>query len=654
MTELDCNAWDYSHALLTVVIAWLASWALGHFFNWLIRALRLDPMADSSATVDFKKQLILAAVGLNLLGLCAASLNLLSLGAPVYRSALVLALASSGSVLFACRVRGYLQRTHTAHGTPSLISTFQWRDWLVVVTLGIITLGQAFALPSGWDELVYHRTLPERWHTLGRMAVFPDIPYSGFPSLLESIFWVLAPMSSSLSASLLTWSVWIAGLVILQLLLQVSVGNRFAQLFVLGLGTTDTMLMISGNCYVEPVALMNIAGLLYVLRFQFDGACQGAITLANFLRASVFASGSLALKLTGLPVLVVPILYVTVHGFRRVGWLKSSLQASIVVGCVCAFFLLPFFIRPWLATSNPFYPYFDQWFTDDTGRLETSIHHHALGAAFGVRGMAGDLMAPLLLSCSRDVFDGSFGLQSLLWFGIPLGVLALKRSFTSTHIASLASVALLLFAFWSATAQQARFAIPAMVSMLVLCAESWRDLSTKVQRWLAASMLVLILLSVPWPLVGYYYGGWQILAGRLTQLAFLREGVGDDYLALVNALREQTDKEDKVLLLFEHRSFYLMGDATCEIATPMFQSEYFTPIAEYDTVEKILHHLRSRKVTHVVLSVVQSGPDFSPETGERLIPFLDAFASAVAQKQLVPIWEEGRFKILQVVPSVAP
>ena len=60
--------------------------------------------------------------------------------------------------------------------------------------ISLLTLGPALCIPDGWDELVYHHELPKRWQRDGWLAIYPDLPYSGFPSLAETLFWLVNPI----------------------------------------------------------------------------------------------------------------------------------------------------------------------------------------------------------------------------------------------------------------------------------------------------------------------------------------------------------------------------------------------------------------------------------------------------------------------------
>src|SRR6185295_14806749 len=76
------------------------------------------------------------------------------------------------------------------------------RGWLAIpfVALALIALGSALCYPTGWDEMVYHHELPRRWLADGWPAFYADIPYSGFPSLGELLFWLAAPLERLIAA----------------------------------------------------------------------------------------------------------------------------------------------------------------------------------------------------------------------------------------------------------------------------------------------------------------------------------------------------------------------------------------------------------------------------------------------------------------------
>ena len=84
--------------------------------------------------------------------------------------------------------------------------------WLGVAIFGLLTLGPALNYPTGWDELVYHSVLPRRWMADGWPAFYVDIPYSGFPSLVEILCWLVAPLESIVMPRLFVWVCCVFGI----------------------------------------------------------------------------------------------------------------------------------------------------------------------------------------------------------------------------------------------------------------------------------------------------------------------------------------------------------------------------------------------------------------------------------------------------------
>ena len=120
--------------------------------------------------------------------------------------------------------------------------------------------------------------------------------------------------------------------------------------------------------------------------------------LPTALVLGVLGGGAAGVKLTGLAVLVVPLAWYLVTRARPL------LPAVYVLTAAAVAF--PFYLRPWLLTGDPFYPYYCQWFPADLARLEMSRYHHALGAAFGLHDSPASWAGGFLLA---------FDQRSLRW-----------------------------------------------------------------------------------------------------------------------------------------------------------------------------------------------------------------------------------------------
>ena len=58
---------------------------------------------------------------------------------------------------------------------------------LVVLPLLLFAIS-AFQYPASWDECVYQLAVPKRWIEDGRILLYRDLPYSGFPLLPQFLY----------------------------------------------------------------------------------------------------------------------------------------------------------------------------------------------------------------------------------------------------------------------------------------------------------------------------------------------------------------------------------------------------------------------------------------------------------------------------------
>jgi hypothetical protein len=516
----------------------------------------------------------------------------------------------------------------------------------VLAACAALTLGPALCYPTGWDELVYHEVLPRRWLTDGILAVYADLPYSGFPSLGETLFWLMAPMESVIAPRLLVWTCWIAGLLCLHRVLRRYLAPPAAAVLVLAFTLNDTVLLISANCYVESILLMNVAGMLHAMGLWRRVAATGRGMRAVAL--GVLGAGAAGVKLTGAAVIAVPCLWFLGQAWsdrsrrRDVAGLAAVYLASAISG------LLPFYVRPWLETGNPAYPFLCQWFTADAARLEMSRYHEAIGGyLYGVKTVAAFLDAPLLLAFRTDNYDGRFGWQLLGLLGLAiLAVAAVVRARARRIVWPPMAVFVWLYVFWFATAQQARFAVPAILALTVLAALGLRRLHGRMRNLVLMTLAALTLVSVPWRNAGYYWCSWLAAVGRMSWTEYVDIGTRREHLPLVESIHAGTAADARLMLLFEHRGFYL--PRRCVIGTPLFQAGPLSPPEQFRAAGPVMRALNQQQITHVVLAKAPEGPDHLPGSYQRQKAVLDGLRECVEQGLLQPAWESDGYLLLAV------
>ncbi len=480
------------------------------------------------------------------------------------------------------------------------------------------------------------------------------MPYSGFPSLGEILFWLAAPIESLVTSRLLVWAAWLAGFVLLEAILRRRLPRHVSLALVLALAISPASLLVSANCYVEALLVADLAALLFVLTVP-QRAASDRVSFRTATILGILAGGAAAVKLTGLVLLVVPLGVLAALAWKPSRRIRA-LAAGGVATAVSALVALPFYLRPWLATGNPLYPYFAGWFSDDPARLEMSRYHHAIGGAwFGVHTLDAFLTGPILLAFRDENYDGWFGWQLVGLLALAIAALVNRRRRSLWAAAGLLGLLwLALYAFWFFTAQQARFLVPAMLLVVLLAGLGFRQLGFRQlvrqpgpwRSGIVAMLVLASLASLPWRTAGYYAASWLTIAGAFSQTHFVDEGTSFRHLPLVRACREHLPAGARLLVLFENRTLYLPQPAL--VGTPFFQEQGFTPPEAFAEPAAILARLREDQITHVVLAKGPLGPDRLAEWTDRLDPLFRGLEAATREDALRVIWESDDYALLEV------
>jgi hypothetical protein len=515
----------------------------------------------------------------------------------------------------------------------------------VSVCLAVTTLGPALCYPTSWDELVYHETLPQRWSADGWPAFYLDLPYSGFPSLGEILFWLMAPIDRLIAPRLLMWACWCIGLANVCRTLQRVVRFEVALSLVLIMAFNDTFMLICANTYVECIQLMGVSAIFLALS-RIPNSELSEWPCAVLI--GVLSAAPAAVKLTGGAALTLPPLWYCIRSLRQPHPFQKAFRLGGVFGLTCFATLLPFYFRPWWFTGNPFYPYFSEWFSQAPVVLEVSRFHHQIGGlGFGVRTASAFVAGPLLLAFRESNYDGEFGWQFLgLVVLAILGLVSAIRYRRRRLVIWPASAACWLYVFWFVTSQQARFALPVAVAFVLVAAYGLRLMRQRL-RWIVLSgMLVAGFISLPWHSSDYHYGSWMAVFGQMRRVDYVHNLTDYGYLPTIQAIEAYIPAGERILLLFEHRSLYI--PRPCRIGTPLFQEGPFSPPQQFTKAAEVLSQLRNEGILHIVMTKASAGPDHAPGSFERQQLLIRGLQECLQNGDLMAVWECDSHVILRV------
>jgi len=238
----------------------------------------------------------------------------------------------------------------------ALGTLWQSSDWfgrsaggLLLLILGF-TLLTALAPPLKFDALVYHLALPRHYLLEGRMVYVPQIMFWGMPQTAEMLYTWAMSLGGEPAAVVLGWLV---GLVALLGLLglttdRLGVGPAWASLAALICGFTLSTGLAWG--YNDWWVLLFGLGFLISLSLWLEGHSNGLLALAG-----LFAGIALSTKYTA-GILLICGGVVILWNWKSLGFGFHPLKSLFQFGLPAVLVVIPWLLKNWLATGNPFYP----------------------------------------------------------------------------------------------------------------------------------------------------------------------------------------------------------------------------------------------------------------------------------------------------------
>ena len=483
-------------------------------------------------------------------------------------------------------------------------------------TLGIICLlltGFALALalapPIHFDALVYHLTMPAAYLQAGRVMPLDWIQYSGMPQVVEMLFtWAMA-LGGGSAAVCLGWLVGMIALAGLAGSLRHSLGARAAWVGIASLLSGFSLAASLAWGYADWPGLAFGWGCLAALIAWWENGRLRALVLGG-----VFAGLALSTKYTGGVVLLTGMLVLIWQNAARK---RNPLPDLLRFGLPAVLISLPWWVRNFLASGNPFEPFFFNSGSDVGTRIYQSVGPWGnwqdifllpLRATYlGMEGGEGygASIGPLLL-----------GLGALFWLGWRC---AGTRRKAALSVAALISGSGLLV--WAAANQfsgfllQTRLYFPVFAAFALLAAGGFEGLAAfnfshlRLGRIIAALVLLtaaLSLLELGAHVAGR--GAVNVLIGLQEDSAYLENNLGGlwDSSQAVKALPESS----QTLMLFEPRGYYCYP-----ACLPDDHLDNWKQAARYyDDPTTIIAHWQAKGITHVLYNRV--GGDFMRESGD--------------------------------------
>ena len=477
----------------------------------------------------------------------------------------------------------------------------------------------ALTPPFGWDAQQYHLVGPKLAIAQSRISPPPDNVALNYPSLTEMLFLAAMLLKGDVAAQLIHFGFFILGLAALFAFAMRYCNSVVAWLAVTFLVAVPSLLAVSSAAYVDLTLAFYAFAALYVTII----ACESP-NPRHFVFAGVFAGLAVGVKYTGV---IVPVaLVVLILLSRRFSFLIWNLLAVVLVAA-------PWFIRNFVFTGNPIYPfliggpYWDIFQTTWFSRLGSGLINTPLLL----------LIVPWDATISGNegttAYDASIG--PLLLAFLPFLIFGIVRSRSSPPGSVLRNVLIfvaLLYAFWLAQIAQSKLliqtrlvylAFPALAFIAAIGFDRLRMLDLpqfSLQRF--ARLLIGLVVGLTGLSYALGFGSdapLAYLAGFESRDTFLVRHLGAYYSA-VQFVNTQLPPNANVLFLWEPRSYYVQRTVQPDTLLDMIPHTRW----KYPTADAMVKSWRDAGYTHVLLN--RGGLDYMLQTGYDPVTREDALA----------------------------
>jgi hypothetical protein len=428
--------------------------------------------------------------------------------------------------------------------------------WYCVFVLAIALL-QSLAPPTAWDGLAYHLKGPDLYLNAGRITHAVDNPYLGFPQFGEMLF-LFAQLLGVSNPTIFHWLFAAATTLLIAAQAQKVWGPNAGWFAAAIFLSAETVVLEAGWPYVDlTLAFQILAAFVCLQLWQTDRAA------AKLIGAGLFAGLAIATKYLAAPVIIGFSLIVLLHSSRPKfrAWLIFSLAAGLAAA--------PWFLKIWLTTGNPVYPFVFGGSYWDSIRAQ----------AFGGLGHGLPLMQVLTAPWDATIWgvEGKVGytatigplwlmLLPIVWLAWPRLVIDRRQLLIDALIISSVAYLSWLIGLASSTIfMQTRLVLLIFPLLAIVAAGSL----TAAARWSLSSIslprIITVLVSTVWLATGLKIGldfsrsnVLPVLTGGQARADYLTEQLGWYYVTMQTLNDLGTDTQ--VLFLWEPRSLYCHVD----------------------------------------------------------------------------------------------
>jgi hypothetical protein len=466
-----------------------------------------------------------------------------------------------------------------------------------------LTFFQCLTPPIAWDSQVYHLTGPKLYLQAHRLPVDIDLPYLGFPPLLEMLFTAGMLLKGDIVARLIHYAYGFLTLLALFAFAGRYFNRKVAWLSVAIFYSVPSLVLISTWAYVDLGLIFYEFSAFYALMRWLEARDKRWLALT-----AILCGLAMGVKYTSV---ILPITLALIIGLKvRQEGLQEMGKALLLFGLLAIVVASPWYLKNFFSTGNPFYPFFfGGTYWDEFRAWWYSRAGTGLAFTAPWRLLVAPLEITVLGTQGKESYDATIG--PILLTVVPLLALVWRKIVPEERriLGCALLVCLIQYLFWlygvaqSALLVQTRLLFPIFALLTLLAGYTVDKLALLTRQafslqWFVTTVLLfaLALNAVSSALHFISDSPLPYLTGFESKESYLTRHLGLYYTTVVH-INENLPPSAKILFLWEPRSYYCQRDCWPDALLDKFKHLTY----KYHDAEGIAEYLHREGVTHMLL-----------------------------------------------------
>ncbi len=391
--------------------------------------------------------------------------------------------------------------------------------------------------PIYYDTLVYHLAVPEQYIQAGGIINMKENIFSFYPQLMQMNCLFVLLISNELCVKLLYFFMAIMSIAALAGLADELKVNKKVSVLLLAI---CPIFMLNASRIGAELPLMFFTALLFYILVK---GIDSGFNAGDGLLAGIIAGMIMSIKYTGIVVYAFgAAVFIYMLAKKRIG-ARNAIMYLLVPACI----VLPYIIKNYFYTGDPFYPFFTGMFDMEAGLKADAVAYVSHVNGFGMpHTLLNLIISPFVVVYNSNMFGGDEVSPLFLIALIVLPLTDMKK----TGLAALFMV--FYYITWFFTGEVMRFLLPVVFIMAVVAGQAFANINSKL-KYLVFGLLIAVEAVSSFYFCEYYLRPFQVFA--IPRNEYIKRYIS--YYPAADFINKKTERGAGIFVLGEARTFYI-------------------------------------------------------------------------------------------------